>query len=71
MSTIAAREPIVGYPFVNVFSVSDGPVNNSTGVPMLYLTDMEISSADLRVTKVHNNITNTFVTLCINSMISN
>jgi|ERR1712071_80735 len=48
MSTIAAREPIVGYPFVNVFSVSDGPVNNSTGVPMLYLTDMEISSADLR-----------------------
>ena len=26
MATIAAREPIVGYPFANIFSVSDGPV---------------------------------------------
>ena len=26
LATIAAREPIVGYPFANIFSMSDGPV---------------------------------------------
>ena len=30
MATIAVREPIVGFPFANVFSVSDGTVDNST-----------------------------------------
>lgn len=49
MSTISTHEPLVGYPFVNVFSVSDGPVGNSTGIPYFFLTDMEISMQDLKV----------------------
>jgi len=48
LSTISTHEPIVGYPFANVFSVSDGPVNASTGVPYMYFTDMEISVQDLK-----------------------
>merc|ERR1711911_530468 len=49
MSTISTHEPLVGYPFVNVFSVSDGPLGNSTGIPYFYVTDMEISMQDLKV----------------------
>ena len=26
MATLAARDPIVGFPFANIFSISDGPV---------------------------------------------
>jgi len=48
MSTISTHEPIVGYPFVNVFSVSDGPVDNSTGIPYFFITEMEISMQDLK-----------------------
>jgi hypothetical protein len=31
MATIASRAPLVGFPFANVFSISDGPQDNSTG----------------------------------------
>jgi len=48
MSTISAREPIAGFPFANIFSVSDGPIHHSTGVPYMYLTDMEMSMKDLK-----------------------
>jgi len=48
LSTISTHEPIVGYPFVNVFSVSDGPVNASSGVPYMYFTDLEISIQDMK-----------------------
>ena len=48
MATIAARTPIVGFPFANVFSLSDGPVEESTGTPYIYATPMEISFHDLR-----------------------
>jgi len=51
MATIAARDPIVGFPFANVFSVSDGPLDNSTGVPYIYISPWEISAQDL----THNN----------------
>ena len=51
MATIAARDPIVGFPFANIFSVSDGPVDNSTGVPYIYISPWEISAQDL----THNN----------------
>jgi len=47
MATIAAREPIVGYPFANIFSLSDGPVDNSTGVPYFYISEWEISAQDV------------------------
>ena len=49
LATIAAREPIVGYPFANIFSLSDGPVDNSTGVPYFYISEWEISAQDMEV----------------------
>jgi len=47
MATISKREPIVGYPFVNIFSLSDGPVDNSTGVPYMYVTEFDMSLEDI------------------------
>jgi len=47
MATIAKREPIVGYPFVNIFSLSDGPIDNSTGVPYMYVTEFDMSVEDI------------------------
>lgn len=52
LSTISTHDPIVGYPFANIFSVSDGPIKNSKGTPYFYLTDMEISVQDLKVNKL-------------------
>lgn len=51
LATIATREPIIGFPFANVLSISDGPVDNSTGVPYIYISPWEISARDLS----HNN----------------
>jgi len=48
MATISARTPTVGFPFANVFSLSDGPIGESTGTPYIYATPMEISFHDLR-----------------------
>lgn len=48
MATIAARDPVRGFPFANVFSVSDGSVGESTGVPYMYTTPMEMSVQDLQ-----------------------
>jgi len=48
MATISVREPIVGFPFANIFSLSDGPVGESSGVPYMYLTPLEISVHDLK-----------------------
>ena len=45
MATMSSRAP--GYPTANVFSVSDGPVSNSSGVPYFYLSAWELSSHDL------------------------
>ncbi|XP_076021928.1 protein CREG1 isoform X1 [Genypterus blacodes] len=49
MATISTHEPVVGQPFANVFSISDGPPDSSTGTPYMYLTRMEISVQDLEV----------------------
>ncbi|XP_053561831.1 protein CREG1 [Bombina bombina] len=49
LATISSHAPVTGQPFANVFSVSDGPFRGSTGVPYMYLTDMEISVQDLQV----------------------
>lgn len=49
MATVSTHKPVVGQPFSNVFSVSDGPVGTGTGVPYMYLTHMEISVQDLQV----------------------
>ena len=47
MATHATRKDIVGYPMNNVFSVSDGKVNESSGIPYFYMSEMEISVHDL------------------------
>ncbi|KAM4711346.1 protein CREG1 isoform 1-T1 [Anableps anableps] len=49
MATISSHKPVVGQPFSNVFSVSDGPHGTSSGVPYMYLTHMEVSVQDLQV----------------------
>lgn len=49
MATISTHKPVVGQPFSNAFSVSDGPEGSSSGVPYMYLTRMEISVQDLKV----------------------
>ena len=50
MATISSHKPVVGQPFSNAFSISDGPEGASSGVPYMYLTRMEISVQDLEVT---------------------
>ncbi|XP_028810797.1 protein CREG1 [Denticeps clupeoides] len=49
MATIATRAPVVGQPFSNAFSTSDGAVGSGSGVPYMYLTRLEISVQDLQV----------------------
>ncbi|XP_069492036.1 protein CREG1 [Ambystoma mexicanum] len=49
LATLSSHEPVRGLPFANVFSVSDGPLGQSSGVPYLYLTTLEISVQDLKV----------------------
>ena len=49
MATISTRQGILGSPFANIFSVSDGTKKKSTGVPYMYLTDLEMSVKDLKV----------------------
>lgn len=46
MATISSRDPTQGSPFANIFSVSDGPVDNGTGVPYIYISPWEISAQD-------------------------
>jgi len=48
LATMAVREPIVGFPFANIFSLSDGPLDKSSGVPYMYISPWEISAHDLR-----------------------
>lgn len=49
LATISTHKPVVGRPFSNTFSVSDGPAGSGSGVPYLYLTRMEVSVQDLQV----------------------
>ncbi|KAF2357684.1 FMN-binding split barrel [Trinorchestia longiramus] len=48
MATISTHPGIPGYPFANVFSISDGGPSNSTGTPYLYLTELELSVHDIK-----------------------
>ncbi|KAJ8675777.1 hypothetical protein QAD02_011563 [Eretmocerus hayati] len=47
IATISTREDIVGYPFVNLKSHSDGQKGQGNGVPYLYLTPMDFSGKDV------------------------
>lgn len=48
LSTISTQDKIKGIPFGNIFSVSDGPPDNSTGVIYFYVTPMDNSVSDLK-----------------------
>ncbi|XP_067849138.1 protein CREG1 [Heptranchias perlo] len=48
VATISTHEPVVGRAFSNIFSVSDGPLEQASGVPYLYLTPLEISVQDMQ-----------------------
>ncbi|KAM9449299.1 LOW QUALITY PROTEIN: protein CREG2 [Salvelinus alpinus] len=48
LATISTQDLIKGLPFGNMFSVSDGPKDNSTGVLYFYVTLMDNTVADLR-----------------------
>lgn len=48
LATIASHDPIKGYPFAKVFSISDGiPGKSSTGTPYLYMTHMDVAAQDV------------------------
>ena len=59
MATISDRHPTKGFPFSNVFSISDGAIaTKATGIPYFYFTDMEMSVHDLHVScNLSGNIT--------------
>ncbi|XP_026151560.1 protein CREG2 [Mastacembelus armatus] len=48
LATISTQDKIKGLPFGNIFSVSDGPLDNSTGVIYFYVTPMDSSVSDLK-----------------------
>ncbi|XP_049712293.1 protein CREG2 [Elephas maximus indicus] len=47
LATLSAREKIRGVPFGNCLPISDGLINNSTGVPFFYLSPKDPTVADL------------------------
>ncbi|NXK74823.1 CREG1 protein, partial [Amazona guildingii] len=51
LATLSAQEGLRGYPFANIFSLSDGPPGplSGSGVPYFYLTELEISVQDLEI----------------------
>ncbi|XP_050308561.1 protein CREG1 [Anthonomus grandis grandis] len=54
IATISTQKSIEGFPFVSLKSLSDGPMDNSTGIPFLYMTDMDVSGQDILK---NNNVT--------------
>uniref|UniRef100_A0A0P4WDJ7 CREG-like beta-barrel domain-containing protein n=1 Tax=Scylla olivacea TaxID=85551 RepID=A0A0P4WDJ7_SCYOL len=47
IATISTADPIKGYPFGNIMSISDGTVDRSSGTPYAYITRMDLSGKDL------------------------
>ena len=41
LSTISTRKGLEGMPFGNPISISDGGVNNSTGIPYFYTSSLD------------------------------
>uniref|UniRef100_A0A8C3G8N4 Cellular repressor of E1A-stimulated genes 2 n=1 Tax=Cyclopterus lumpus TaxID=8103 RepID=A0A8C3G8N4_CYCLU len=48
LATISTQDQIKGLPFGNIFSVSDGALDNSTGVIYFYVTPMDNTVSDLK-----------------------
>lgn len=49
ISTKSSLNSIKDYPFVNLKSMSDGPLNNGTGTPYLYMSDMDLTGQDVKL----------------------
>ncbi|EAX01814.1 cellular repressor of E1A-stimulated genes 2, isoform CRA_a [Homo sapiens] len=47
LATVSTHKKIQGLPFGNCLPVSDGPFNNSTGIPFFYMTAKDPVVADL------------------------
>ncbi|KAK7074428.1 Cellular repressor of E1A-stimulated proteins 1, partial [Halocaridina rubra] len=47
IATYSVSPRIEGFPFANILSLSDGPVEYSSGIPYMYLTPMDLTSHDL------------------------
>ncbi|XP_049585003.1 protein CREG2 [Syngnathus scovelli] len=56
LATISSQDKIKGHPFGNIFSISDGPLDNSTGVIYFYMTPMDNTVTDLKINP-HASIT--------------
>ncbi|XP_066977474.1 protein CREG1 [Macrobrachium rosenbergii] len=48
IATFSMAPMIEGFPFANILSLSDGPIEVSTGIPYMYLTPMDLTSHDLQ-----------------------
>ncbi|XP_070555874.1 protein CREG1-like [Ptychodera flava] len=57
INTVSIQPGMLGFPFGNILSISDGLVDNSTGIPYVYLTRFDVSVQDF---SVNNNVTMTF-----------
>jgi len=49
IATLSTLPGHTGLPFSNVISVSDGPVNNASGIPYFYVTDLDATMTDVKV----------------------
>ncbi|KAF5299198.1 hypothetical protein FQA39_LY02371 [Lamprigera yunnana] len=47
ISTISTLKAVSTYPYVNLKSMSDGPISQSSGVPYLLMTHLDVSGKDL------------------------
>lgn len=47
VATISSHKETDKYPFVNLKSVSDGPVGNGSGIPYFYITPLDFTGQDL------------------------
>jgi len=49
IATESTLKNISGYPFANLKSVSDGPIDQGSGVPYMLLTNLDLSGRDIMV----------------------
>lgn len=49
VATFSTQKVTEGFPFGNVLSVSDGPIDKSSGTPYMYLTPLDFTAIDLEV----------------------
>ncbi|XP_006002962.1 protein CREG2 [Latimeria chalumnae] len=49
LAAVSSMEKIKGVPLGNIFCTSDGPIDNSTGIPFFYVSPKDITVTDLRI----------------------